>query len=111
MEAVGALRGHKKAVLCLAAKKDVVCSGSADKTIRVWRQETERGYCYSCLAVLEGHAGAIKSLTISDDGDSLSDCESESRHKRKNGESYVLYSGGMDCEIKAWKLLLVPKEG
>lgn len=101
MTAVGALRGHKKAVLCLAVKGDVVCSGSADKTIRIWRREAERGYCYLCLAVLEGHAGAVKSLAISH-----RDSETELSDKRNNGDSYVVYSGALDCHIKAWKLLL-----
>jgi WD40 repeat protein len=107
MAAVGALRGHRMAVLCLAVHKDVVCSGSADKTIRVWRQETEQGYCYSCLAVLEGHVGAVKSLAISDRRqDGFSDCEYEIRDERKNGDSYVVvHSGGMDCQIRAWKLI------
>ncbi|KAJ4813911.1 Transducin/WD40 repeat-like superfamily protein [Rhynchospora pubera] len=108
MVAVGALRGHKKAILCLAVNKDVVCSGSADKTIRVWKQEPERGYCYACLAVLEGHAGAIKNLAISF-WDCFSDAECELRDER-NADAYFVYSGGIDCDIKVWKIL-VHKEG
>ncbi|KAE8718157.1 wall-associated receptor kinase-like 14-like [Hibiscus syriacus] len=35
----GVLNGHKQAVLCLAATENLVFSGSADKTIRVWRKD------------------------------------------------------------------------
>lgn len=48
MEATDTLRGHKKAILCLAAAGDVVCSGSADRTVRVWRRRTENTG-YTCL--------------------------------------------------------------
>ncbi|MFZ8258177.1 hypothetical protein ACO1KT_14755, partial [Staphylococcus aureus] len=35
MAVAGALRGHTKAILCLAVVSDLVCSGSADKTVRI----------------------------------------------------------------------------
>ncbi|TKY45896.1 WD repeat-containing protein alr3466 [Spatholobus suberectus] len=53
MVVVGALRGHTKAILCLVVVADLVCSGSADNSVRIWRRGVEKGY--SCLAVLEGH--------------------------------------------------------
>ncbi|KAG6383286.1 hypothetical protein SASPL_156967 [Salvia splendens] len=63
MAAVAALRGHGKAVLCLAAAADhVVCSGSADQTVRVWRGNGKSSY--ECLAILEGHRGPIKCITV-----------------------------------------------
>jgi WD40 repeat protein len=54
MEVVGKLRGHGNSILCLAVVSDLVCSGSADRTVRVWRGFDRN---YSCLAVLEGHRG------------------------------------------------------
>ncbi|RCV32343.1 hypothetical protein SETIT_6G251400v2 [Setaria italica] len=40
-------------LLCLAAAGDVVCSGSADRTVRVWRRRTENTG-YTCLGALDG---------------------------------------------------------
>lgn len=65
MVVVGALRGHTKAILCLAVVSDLICSGSADKTVRIWRKGIERSY--SCLAVLEGHRGPVKCLAAAVD--------------------------------------------
>nr|KYP46990.1 Vegetative incompatibility protein HET-E-1 [Cajanus cajan] len=93
MGLVGALRGHTKSILCLAVVADLVCSGSADKTIRIWRGVDAE---YSCLAVLEGHTGSIKCLTAVVDHCNPS-------HSQL---SFLLYSGGLDCHIKVWQILL-----
>ncbi|KAL6013624.1 hypothetical protein ACLOJK_004122 [Asimina triloba] len=90
MAVVGAVRGHGKAILCLAAADDdVVCSGSADKTVRVWRRcgEEEKRF-YTCLAVLEGHGGPVKCLAVS-----------------SNRVAMKIYSGSLDCDIKVWQLV------
>lgn len=90
MEVMGALRGHKNAILCLAVVgESVLCSGSADKTVRVWRREVDRSY--ACLAVLEGHARPVKSLAVAPDGDGGEGC-------------YLVYSGGLDCDIRVWRI-------
>ncbi|KAL6973296.1 hypothetical protein U1Q18_027476, partial [Sarracenia purpurea var. burkii] len=91
--AVGALRGHTKSILCLTVVLDLVCSGSEDKTVRIWRGSNT---CYSCLAVLEGHKGPIKCLTAARDHCNPSDAES----------SYFLYSGSLDCDIKVWQIFV-----
>ncbi|KAL6983602.1 hypothetical protein U1Q18_016984 [Sarracenia purpurea var. burkii] len=98
MVAIGALRGHTKAVLCLVAVSDLVVSGSADKTVRVWRRGVGRRY--SCLGVLEGHRGPVKCLAAAVDscnggGDDCNSC---------SGTSYNVYSGGLDFDIKIWKI-------
>ncbi|KAD4983190.1 hypothetical protein R6Q59_002862 [Mikania micrantha] len=93
MVVAGALRGHNKAILCIAVVDDVVFSGSADKTIRVWRRGID-GKKYWCLGVLEGHKGPIKCLAAAMDG-----CTSGSG----GGTSYLVYGGSLDCEIKMWK--------
>ncbi|RCV32316.1 hypothetical protein SETIT_6G249200v2 [Setaria italica] len=83
MEATDTLRGHKKAILCLAAAGDVVCSGSADRTVRVWRRRTENTG-YTCLAVLEGHGApvtAVRSVAL-------------------------VCSGALDGEVKIWSVLV-----
>ncbi|KAK2965135.1 hypothetical protein RJ640_005298 [Escallonia rubra] len=79
MELAGALRGHAKSILCLAVVSDLVCSGSADKTVRIWRGIQKS---YSCLTVLEGHEGPIKCLAVASDRCSPSDASS----------SYLLYT-------------------
>ncbi|KAL5722314.1 hypothetical protein ACHQM5_005850 [Ranunculus cassubicifolius] len=88
MVVVGALRGHTKAILCLGLVSDLVCSGSADKTVRIWRRGSGRNY--SCLAVLEGHRGPVRCLTATQNSNSPS--------------SYLLYSGSLDCDIKLWQI-------
>ncbi|XP_047154989.1 protein JINGUBANG-like [Vigna umbellata] len=93
MGLVGALRGHTKSILCLAVVGDLVCSGSADKTIRIWRGFHAQ---YSCLAVLEGHGGSIKCLTAV-----LDHC-----NPSHSQTSFLVYSGGLDCDIKVWQILV-----
>ncbi|GFP96153.1 uncharacterized WD repeat-containing protein all2124 [Phtheirospermum japonicum] len=92
MTVAGALRGHTKAILCLAVVNDLLFSGSADKTVRVWRRSGESGNSYSCLAVFEGHRNPIKCLTACLDSDNSN-----------RADSYVVYSGSLDCEIKVWR--------
>lgn len=91
MVVVGALRGHKKSILCIAVVSDLVCSGSADKTIRIWRG-VERNY--SCVAVLEGHRGPVKCLAAAMDRCNPSDT------------SYLVYSGSLDSDIKVWQIFV-----
>lgn len=91
MAVAAVLRGHAKSVLCLATAEDFVCSGSADQTVRIWRGS---GKSYSCLAVLEGHRGPIKCLTVALD------------HSSNPSKDCLLYSASLDCDIKVWKLSL-----
>lgn len=95
MAVAGALRGHTKAILCLAVVAEVLFSGSADRTVRVWRRGN--GNSYSCLAVLEGHRNPVKCLTVALDG-------SHVRGAGDSDDSYLLYSGSLDFEIKVWKI-------
>lgn len=94
MEVVGALRGHKKSILCLAVVSDLICSGSADKSIRIWRGADKS---YSCLAVLEGHKGPVKCLAAA-----IDHCSSSS----DDDSSCIIYSGGLDCDIKVWQVFV-----
>ncbi|KAL9227420.1 hypothetical protein vseg_003109 [Gypsophila vaccaria] len=95
MDLLGALRGHTKAILCLVVVDDIVCSGSADKTIRVWKA---CGANYSCLSVLQGHEGPVKCLTATVDP--------YNRPDRSSSSNYLLYSGSLDCDIRVWHVLL-----
>lgn len=86
----GVLKGHKLAVLCLAAAGNLVFSGSADKTICVWKRE---GAIHTCLSVLTGHTGPVKCLAVEEDR------ESTSRDQR-----WVVYSGSLDKSVKVWSV-------
>lgn len=84
----GELRGHRQPVLCLATVSDIVCYGSADMNIRVWRREA--GSFHSCLAVLEGHTAPVKCITALID--ELVNC-------------VMIYTGSLNGEIRAWRIL------
>ncbi|XP_021293174.1 protein JINGUBANG [Herrania umbratica] len=96
MVLVGALKGHTKAILCLAVVMDLICSGSADKTVRIWRRGTDKSY--SCLAVLEGHRRPVKCLTAAVDGNTNTAGASEP------GTTYMVCSGSLDYDIKVWQV-------
>uniref|UniRef100_A0A0D9WNR7 Anaphase-promoting complex subunit 4 WD40 domain-containing protein n=1 Tax=Leersia perrieri TaxID=77586 RepID=A0A0D9WNR7_9ORYZ len=99
------LRGHKKAVLCLAAAGDVVCSGSADRTVRVWRREAAPAEGYSCLAVLDGHGGAVKSLAVVRRGEGCDPCCScDVEESSCCGCAALVCSGSLDCDVKLWRV-------
>ncbi|XP_058080312.1 protein JINGUBANG-like [Magnolia sinica] len=86
----GVLRGHKLAVLCLAAAGSLVFSGSADKTICVWQRD---GVTHTCLSVLNSHLGPVKCLAVEEDRESTVD-----------DRRWILYSGSLDRSVKVWKV-------
>lgn len=99
MVLAGALRGHTKAILCLAAMEDLVCSGSADKGVRIWRRGLDKSY--TCLAVLEGHKRPVKCLAMA--VDSNKSCNNNNGGS-DTSNTYLVYSGSLDCNIKVWKV-------
>ncbi|KAH7293116.1 hypothetical protein KP509_28G012700 [Ceratopteris richardii] len=91
------LRGHLKAVLCLARTGNILCSGSADRTIRIWQRtvrETGGGSSHCCVAVLHGHSGPVRCLALSSTVED--DC--------------LLYSSSLDNQLKVWKLSDLTKD-
>ncbi|VFQ72141.1 unnamed protein product [Cuscuta campestris] len=88
LEYGGALRGHRLAVLCLAAGAGgLVVSGSADKSICVWRR-SEFGGVHVCVTVLTGHDGPVKCLAAVEEG----------------GGRWRVYSGSLDRSVRVWVL-------
>ncbi|KAL8091382.1 protein JINGUBANG-like [Apium graveolens] len=87
----GVLRGHKLAVLCLAAAGNLVISGSADMNICVWRRDDSD---HKCLSLLGGHTGPVKCLAVETDKETTS-----SGDKR-----WVVYSGSLDKSVKIWRV-------
>ncbi|MCO5571004.1 hypothetical protein L7F22_024735 [Adiantum nelumboides] len=91
MTARGVLRGHRNAVLCLASAGNMLCSGAADRTIRVWQRiwRALGGVEHSCIALLQGHGGPVKCLSLSVNAE---------------GGHLLIYSSSLDNEIKLWQL-------
>uniref|UniRef100_A0A1D1XEV9 Vegetative incompatibility protein HET-E-1 n=1 Tax=Anthurium amnicola TaxID=1678845 RepID=A0A1D1XEV9_9ARAE len=91
MTAAGAIRGHRQAIMCLAYAEDLLVSGSTDRTVRVWRRTPGGEYC--CLAVMEGHAGGVRSVAAR----RIAAPESAA-------EEYRVCSGSSDGEVRVWKV-------
>ncbi|CAL4891289.1 unnamed protein product [Urochloa decumbens] len=92
----GALRGHgKMAVLCLAVAGRVVVSGSADRTVSVWRRE--EGAEHARIAVLRGHTGPVKCVAMDEE-------EAAEEDGAGGGRRWVVYSGSLDGSVKVWRV-------
>ena len=80
-------------MLCLAAAGTLVFSGSADKTLCVWKRE---GVIHTCVSVLTGHNGPLKCLAVEENR--------ESGEKGEQDRRWVLYSGSLDKSVKIWSV-------
>lgn len=89
----GTLRGHKLAVLCLAAAGRLVFSGSADRTICVWRRDS--GAMHTWLSVLTGHTGPVKCLAVEEDAPPAAG---------KCDRRWILYTGSLDKSVRVWRV-------
>ncbi|XP_020217916.1 protein JINGUBANG [Cajanus cajan] len=88
----GVLRGHKLAVLCLAAAGNLVFSGSADKNVCVWKRD-KSGF-HTCHMVLTGHTGPVKCIAVE-----------EEQAPRENGDQgWIVYTGSLDKSVKVWRV-------
>ncbi|KAJ1258793.1 hypothetical protein BS78_10G102300 [Paspalum vaginatum] len=103
--ATATLRGHTGAVLCLAATGDVVCSGSADRTVRVWRRGAA-AVGYTCLAVLDGHAAAVKCLVMVSKSGGDHDGSFDECCSCGGCCAALLCSGSLDCDVKFWRVTI-----
>ncbi|CAN6297848.1 unnamed protein product [Urochloa humidicola] len=104
----GVLRGHKKAVFCLAAAGALLLSGSADNTIFVWRRD---GGMHSCLSVLTGHTEPIRCIAVVEDNGESGSGESNaggggggSAGGGSAAPRWIVYSGSLDKSIKVWRV-------
>ncbi|XP_057542419.1 protein JINGUBANG-like [Amaranthus tricolor] len=86
MSVIGAVRGHGGPILCLINVSDYLISGSADRTVRIWRSGFDGEFF--CLSVLNGHKKAVKCLA----------------GKMESDDRILLFSGGLDGEIKIWSV-------
>lgn len=79
------VKAHDMAVLCLCVAGDLVCTGSADKTIGLWRRQASGALAK--VGAIRGHEGPVK-------------CIQASWCRVSNG--CMLYSGGLDKSIRVW---------
>lgn len=71
-------------------------SGSADRSICVWRRDNSADGTHSCLTVLSGHTGPVKCLAVEED--------TEVDDGKKKGRRWIVYSGSLDKTIKVWRV-------
>ncbi|XP_047977677.1 protein JINGUBANG-like [Salvia hispanica] len=82
------VRAHETAVLCLCLMGErMMCSGSADKSVCVWRREVGGGVCRHM--VIRGHQGPVK-------------CLQASPLRVGGGGGFMLYSGSLDKSLRVW---------
>lgn len=89
------VKAHQLSVLCLSFMGEILCSGSADKSICLWKRnhlnDGLRGEL-SKVGVIRGHQGPIKCLQAS---------------PNSVGGGFLLYSGSLDKSLRVW---WVPKD-
>lgn len=98
--AIGALRGHRLAVLCVATVSNLVISGSADKSVRVWRRGTDGAH--TCVSVMVGHTGPVKALCAMEDNIIAPDVAADGVSDVAMGA--LVYSGAMDGDVRVWSV-------
>ncbi|KAM7255580.1 hypothetical protein ACFE04_008478 [Oxalis oulophora] len=88
----GSLQGHTHAVMCMSSEVNYVVSGSADCTSRVWAREHDGGH--TCLAVLVGHRGPIRSITA------FTGCSGDDAEV----DGCTICTGSLDGVVKVWRV-------
>jgi len=69
----------------MSLKGEILCSGSADKSIGIWKREAYGKL--SKVGVINGHEGPVKCLQAS---------------PSNVGGGFLLYSGSLDKSIRVW---------
>ncbi|CAL5016321.1 unnamed protein product [Urochloa decumbens] len=105
MVAIGALRGHRRAVLSVAcAAGGLVVSGSADQSVRAWRRAAD-GRGYACVAVIEGHGAAVRSVAAAlVPMPALKRQRSGGAGAGEEEEEWRVCSASFDGEVRVWSL-------
>ncbi|KAJ7949283.1 myosin heavy chain kinase B-like [Quillaja saponaria] len=82
---VSETKAHQMAVLCMCLMGDFLCSGSADRSIGIWKREAYGKLCK--FGVIRGHEGPVKCLQAS---------------PNRIGGGFLLYSGSLDKSLRVW---------
>ncbi|KAK9912944.1 hypothetical protein M0R45_036776 [Rubus argutus] len=72
-------------VLSMCMMGEMLCSGSADKSISIWKREAFGKLCR--IGVISGHEGPVKCLQAS---------------PNSVGGGFMLYSGSLDKSLRVW---------
>ncbi|XP_076925139.1 protein JINGUBANG-like [Bidens hawaiensis] len=78
------VEAHKMSIMCMCMKGDILCTGSTDKSIRVWKREVKG---LTKIGVMNGHGGPVKCLQVS---------------PSSVGGGFLVYSGSIDKSIRVW---------
>lgn len=78
-------KAHPMAVLSMCMMGEMLCSGSADKNIGIWKREAFGKLCR--IGVISGHEGPVKCLQAS---------------SNRVGAGFMLYSGSLDKSLRVW---------
>ncbi|XAR63505.1 hypothetical protein NMG60_11023462 [Bertholletia excelsa] len=79
------MKAHQMAVLCTCLTGNYLCSGSADKSISVWKREACGGICR--VGLIRGHEGPVRCLQAL---------------PNSVGDGFMLYSGSLDKSLRVW---------
>lgn len=79
------VKAHQMAVLSMCLVGEFVCSGSADKSIGIWKRQAYGKVCK--FGVISGHEGPVKCLQAS---------------PNNVGGGFLLYSGSLDKSLRVW---------
>lgn len=82
---VSETKAHEMAVLCMCLMGEFLFSGSADKSIVVWKRASFGKLCK--FEIISGHEGPVKCLQASFD---------------RIGGGFLLYSGSLDKSLRVW---------
>lgn len=80
------VKAHQMAVLCTCLTGEFLCSGSADKSICIWKREPDDGGLIR-VGVIRGHEGPVKCLQAAN---------------YRVGGGFLLYSGSLDRSLRVW---------
>ncbi|KAF7836125.1 protein JINGUBANG [Senna tora] len=81
------MKAHGMAVLCMCLMREILFSGSSDKSIGIWKREGYGGKLCK-IGVINGHEGPVKCL--------------EATYSSRNGGGFMLYSGSLDKSLRVW---------
>lgn len=79
------VKAHEMAVLCMCLMGNILCCGSADRSISIWKREIN-GWLFR-FGIIKGHEGPVKCLQAS---------------PRCVGGGFMLYSGSLDKSLRVW---------
>nr|XP_043625824.1 protein JINGUBANG-like [Erigeron canadensis] len=78
------VEAHKMSILCMCMKGEILCTGSTDKSIGIWKREVNG---LTKVGSMNGHEGPIKCLQVS---------------PSNIGGGFLVYSGSLDKSIRVW---------